>query len=324
MEVPRPLHHFWLIVKETFNHWLDDDISTHAAALAYYTIFSIAPTLIIAVAIAGAIFGDEAARGEIRGQISGFVGVAGATVIEDMMTNAAKPGASMLASALGLLVLLFAATGVFAALQNALNAIWGAPKRKVHGIISFFHTRLLSLAMVLGVGFLLLVSLVISAGISALGDWIGWGLTGWGWQTINFVVSFGFVTMLFSMIYKVLPDVKVAWGDVWLGAAVTAVLFNIGKAVIGLYLGGGGVASSYGATGSLAVLLIWVYYSALVLFLGAEFTHVYSQLRGSHFGEVTVPASAPKNIAVAPATVVGPNVTSTVSPAFNCARSTSA
>ena len=303
MQVPRPLKHFWILVKETMNHWLDDDISTHAASLAYYTVFSIAPTLIIAVALAGAIFGDEAARGEIRNQIAGLVGKAGATVIEDMMTNASKPGAGILASVLSVVVLLFGATGVFAALQNALNYIWGAPKRQVNGIILFLRTRFLSLAMVFGVGFLLLVSLVLSAGISALGDYLGMGLTGFGWQALNFGVSFVFVTVLFSMIYKVLPDVKVAWGDVWLGAAVTAVLFNIGKALIGLYLGGGSVASSYGATGSLAVLLIWIYYSALVLFLGAEFTHVYAQLRGSHFGEVTVQPPPPKNVNVGPAAV---------------------
>lgn len=298
MKLPKPLRHFWLLLKETFNRWLDDDISTHAASLAYYTVFSIAPTLIIAVALAGLIFGDEAARGEIRNQMSGLVGPAGAKVIEDMMVSASKPGSGLVASIVSIVVLIFGATGVFAALQNALNYIWGAPKRQVSGVVSFLRTRFLSLTMVLGVGFLLLTSLVISAAISALGDWIGWGLTGMGWQVVNFIVSFVFVTVLFSMIYKILPDVKVAWGDVWLGAAVTAVLFNIGKALIGLYLGGGTVASSYGATGSLAVLLIWIYYSAIVLFLGAEFTHVYAQLRGSHFGEVTVAPSAPQNVQV--------------------------
>ncbi len=303
MNVPKPFRHFWLLLKETFKRWFEDDISTHAASLAYYTVFSIAPTLIIAVALAGGIFGDVAARGEIRNQIAGLVGPAGATVIEDMMVSASRPGSGVMASVISIAVLIFGATGVFAALQNALNYIWGAPKRQVNGLVSFLRTRILSLTMVFGVGFLLLTSLVISAGISALGDWIGWGLTGMGWQVVNFIVSFVFVTVLFSMIYKILPDVKVAWSDVWLGAAVTAVLFNIGKALIGLYLGGGSVASSYGATGALAVLLIWIYYSALVLFLGAEFTHVYAQLRNSHFGEVTVPPDAPKNIQVGPEAV---------------------
>lgn len=303
MQVPKPLKHFWALVRETFRHWFEDDISTHAASLAYFTVFSIAPTLIIAVALASSFFGEQAARGEIRGQIAGLVGKAGATVIEDMMTSASQPGTGVVASLISVVVLIFGATGVFAALQNALNYIWGAPKRQINGIVAFFRTRLMSLAMVFGVGFLLLVSLVISAGISAIGDYLGMGLTGFGWQVINFMVSFVFVTVLFSMIYKILPDVPVAWGDVWLGAAVTAVLFNIGKALISLYLGGGTVASSYGATGSLAVLLIWIYYSSMVLFLGAEFTHVFAQLRGSHFGEVTVPPSAPKNIDVGPIAV---------------------
>ncbi len=298
MQAPKPLRHFWALVRETIRHWLEDDISTYAASLAYFTVFSIAPTLIIAVALASGFFGEEAARGEIRGQIADLVGKAGATVIEDMMSSASQPGAGFWASALSVVVLIFGATGVFAALQNALNYIWGAPKQKVSGIISFLRTRVMSLAMVFGVGFLLLVSLVISAVISAVGDYLGMGLTGFGWQVINFFVSFVFVTVLFSMIYKILPDVQVAWGDVWLGASVTAVLFNIGKALIGLYLGGGTVASSYGATGSLAVLLIWIYYSSMVLFLGAEFTHVYAQLRGSHYGEVTVPPTPPKNIDV--------------------------
>jgi membrane protein len=188
------------------------------------------------------------------------------------------------ASLLSGVVLLLGATGVFAALQTALNHIWGAPPSKRTAVWGFVRTRFLSLAMVLGVGFLLLVSLLISTAISAFGDWFGGGLSGAGWQAVNFGISFLFVTVLFSMIYKYLPDVRVAWGDVWLGAAVTAVLFNLGKAAIGLYLGRSSVASSYGATGSLAVLLIWVYYSTMLLFLGAEFTNVYARLRGSHLG----------------------------------------
>ncbi|MBL9038851.1 MAG: YihY/virulence factor BrkB family protein [Archangium sp.] len=269
------------LLGETLRRWLEDDISTHAASLAYYTVFSIAPTLIIAVAVAGAIFGPEAARGEVRTQIDGLVGSAGATVIEDMMVNASKPGAGALASIIGGVVLLFGATGVFAALQTALNHIWAAPKPKRSAVKSFLRTRFLSLAMVLGIGFLLLVSLVVSALISALGHLFGSDVTQITLQVVNFVLSFAFVTVLFALIYKLLPDVRVAWGDVWLGAAVTAALFNLGKALISLYLGGGAVASSYGATGSLAVLLIWIYYSAMVLFLGAEFTHVYARQLGS-------------------------------------------
>jgi membrane protein len=265
------------LLKQTIVQWIEGDVATHAASLAYYTVFSIAPTLIIAVALAGALFGKEAARGEVQTQIQGLVGVSGAKVIEDMMVSAGQRG-SGLAGFLGVLVLVFGATGVFAALQNALNHIWKVKPRTTNGVLEFLRTRFVSFAMVLGVGFLLLVSLVVSAGISAVGKWLGGLMPGLeaGWQVVNFIVSFGVVTALFAMIYKVLPDVKVAWRDVWLGAAVTAVLFNIGKFAIGLYLGKSSVASSYGAAGSLAVLLLWIYYSSIVLFLGAQFTHVYA------------------------------------------------
>jgi membrane protein len=271
----------WTVVKKTFTEWVDDDVPTHAASLAYYTIFSIAPTLIIAVAVAGSIFGQEAARGEIQTQIQGLVGESGAKVIEDMMASAARPGAGLVASILGIVILIFGATGVFAALQTALNHIWAVKPKKTNGVIAFLRTRLLSFGMVLGVGFLLLVSLVVSAGISALGNWLHSGQFERVWQTANFFVSFGVVTVLFAMIYKVLPDIKIAWRDVWLGASVTAVLFNIGKFLIGLYIGKSSVASSYGAAGSFAVLLLWVYYSSMVLFLGAEFTQVYATTFGS-------------------------------------------
>lgn len=269
----------WTVLKKTVKDWIDDDVPTHAASLAYYTIFSIAPTLIIAVAVAGSIFGAEAARGEIQHQIQGLVGAAGAKVIEDMMASAAKPGAGLVASILGIVILIFGATGVFAALQTALNHIWGVQPKKTNGLLAFLRTRFLSFGMVLGVGFLLLVSLVVSAAISALGTWLHSGRFEQVWQTANFLVSFGVVTVLFAMIYKVLPDIKIAWRDVWLGAGVTAVLFNIGKFLIGLYIGKSSVASSYGAAGSFAVLLLWVYYSAMVLFLGAEFTQVYARAR---------------------------------------------
>ncbi len=270
----------WALIKETLQCWVDDDASTYAASLAYYTVFALSPTLLIAVALGSAIFGPDAARGRLHAQLGALVSDAGATVIEDMMISASRPGAGVVASLLGGLVLLIGATGVFAALQTALNRIWRAPPSNRHLVVAFLRTRFLSVAMILGVGFLLLVSLVVSALIAAFGDWFG-GLSGWGWQIANFAVSFGFVTALFSMIYKTLPDVKVAWSDVWLGAAVTALLFNLGKVGIGLYLGRSAVASSYGATGALAVLLIWIYYSSMVLFLGAEFTSVYARLRGS-------------------------------------------
>jgi membrane protein len=284
------------LAKATLLKWSEDDVATHAASLAYYTVFSIAPTLVIAVAVAGSLFGAEAARGEIQAQIQGMVGDAGAKVIEDMMVSAAKPGAGLLASLLGALLLIFGATGVFAALQNALNHIWGAKPRTTNGVISFLRTRFVSFAMVLGTGFLLLVSLVVSAGVSAVGKWMGGLVPGLEsfWQSVNFLVSFGVVTVLFAMIYKVLPDVKVAWADVWLGAAVTAVLFNIGKLAIGLYLGKSSVASGYGAAGSLAVLLVWIYYSAMILFLGAEFTQVRATARSARREQA--PTASPRRI----------------------------
>ena len=271
----------WMLVKKTFSEWIDDDVPTHAASLAYYTIFSIAPTLIIAVAVAGAIFGEEAARGQIHTQIEGMVGDSGAKVIEEMMASAAKPGATLVASLIGIAILIFGATGVFAALQTALNHIWGVAPTRTNGVVSFLRTRVLSFGMVLGVGFLLLMSLVVSAGISALGVLVNSGTLEPLWQVLNFFVSFAVVTVLFAMIYKVLPDIEIAWRDVWLGAAVTAVLFNIGKLLIGLYIGKSSVASSYGAAGSFAVLLVWVYYSTMVLFIGAEFTQVYATTFGS-------------------------------------------
>jgi membrane protein len=288
---------WWMLVKETFGRWLEDDIATYAASLAYYTAFSLAPTLIIAVALAGSIFGEEAATGQIRVQLQSMLGDAGATVIEDMMKNASRPGSGVVPTILGGVVLLLGATGVFAALQTCLNRIWRAPPPTGNAVLGFLRTRFLSLAMVLGVGFLLLVSLVVSAVIGAFGALLGEVPA--MWQVVNFLISFAYVTALFGMIYKWLPDVRVAWADVWLGAAVTALLFNLGKLVIGLYLGRSSIASSYGATGSLAVLLIWLDYSAMVLFLGAEFTYVYALRRGSRAGlpERAWPAQPPRSSA---------------------------
>lgn len=270
----------WKIVKQTTAEWVHDDIATHAAALAFFTMFAIAPTLIIAIAVAGLAFGPEAARGEIQIELQSMVGEAGAKVIEDMMISASKPSEGLLATLLSAFALLFGATGVFAALQNALDRIWDV-KQTGNGILNFLRNRFLSFSMVVGVGFLLLVSLVLTAGIAALGKWFGGAVV---WQWANFLVSYAVITLLFAMVYKVLPSVKVEWRDVWVGAAVTAALFNLGKICIGLYLGKSAAASSYGAAGSLAVLLLWVYYSALVLFFGAEFTQVYARSRGSLIG----------------------------------------
>lgn len=271
------------LVKQTGNEWIDDRAPTFAASLAYYTAFSLAPTLVIVVAIAGSIFGADAARGEIQAQLQGPMGEQGARAIGEMVEHASKWESGVLATLIGLVVLVFGATGVFAELQTALNAIWDAKPPQINGVWAFFRTRFLSFAMVLGIGFLLLVSLVISAGVAAFGRWAGAYAGGWTtlWQVVNFGVAFGVITVLIAMIYKVLPDVKVHWRDVWLGAIVTAALFNLGKLAIGLYLGKTALISSYGAAGSLAALLVWVYYSAMILLFGAEFTQVYARAHGS-------------------------------------------
>ncbi len=277
----------WALVKETVSEWMADAASTRAASLAYYTVFSIAPTLIIATSLAGFLFGQQAARGEIHEQIEGLIGATGASVVEDLINSAAQPGRGRLATVLGVIVLVFAATGVFAELQGALNTFWKTkPAKPVSGVVSFLRTRFLSFAMVLGVGFLLLVSLVASAALSAIGHWVSVRSTEWVnvTQVLNQVGAFAVITVLFALIYKIVPDAKISWGDVWLGAVITSALFNLGKLAIGLYIGRSGMASAYGATGSLAVLLVWVYYSSMVLFLGAEFTQVYARLQGSQRG----------------------------------------
>ncbi|MBC7971056.1 MAG: YihY/virulence factor BrkB family protein [Verrucomicrobia bacterium] len=280
------------LLKDTVTEWSEDKVSLWAAALAYYTIFSLAPLLLIAIAIAGVVFGEDAARGEIVGQIQGLVGKEGATAIQTMIQNAHRPGSGgTIATIVGIATLLFGASGVFGQLQDALNAIWGVKPKPGQGIKSFIQTRFLSFAMVLVISFLLLVSLVLSAALAAIATFFSRfmpDLVILG-QVLNFVISFGFITLLFAAIYKFLPDVNVAWKDLWIGAATTALLFNIGKFLIGLYLGSSGASSTYGAAGSLVVILLWVFYSAQILLFGAEFTQVFAKYRGS---EITPSAHA--------------------------------
>jgi membrane protein len=272
------------LLKQTFNEWLDDKAMRMGAALSYYTIFSIAPLLIIVMAIAGAVFGTEAAQNRIAGEISETVGPDSARAIQDMVKHASDTGTGTLATVIGIIVLVLGATGVFGELQDSLNTVWKVAPKPGRGLWGIVHDRFLSFTMVLGIGFLLLVSLVASAALSALSAWSSGVLPGGEvlWHVVNSVVSFGLITLLFAMMYKLLPDVQMAWGDVWIGAAVTALLFTIGKYLIGLYLAQAGVASAYGAVGSLVVVLVWVYYSALVFLFGAEFTHVYADRFGSH------------------------------------------
>ncbi|MBD2306837.1 YihY/virulence factor BrkB family protein [Chroococcidiopsis sp. FACHB-1243] len=271
------------LLRETFTEWNEDKASRLAAALAYYTVFSLAPMLIIAIAIAGAVFGEEAARGEIVTQIQGLVGRDGAKFIETAIEGASKPQAGTIASLISIAVLLFGASGLFAQLQDSLNTIWEVQPKPGRGLIGILRDRFLSFTMVLGVGFLLLVSLVLSAGLSGLVNFLGSLLPGIGalLQLANFVLSFAVTTLLFGLIYKVLPDVKIAWSDVWSGAIVTSLLFSIGRFALGLYLGNSSFGSTYGAAGSVVIILVWVYYAAQILFFGAEFTQVYARRYGS-------------------------------------------
>lgn len=273
----------WDLLKETFTEWNNDKASRLAAALAYYTVFSLAPLLIIAIAIAGSVFGEEAARGEIVGQMQGLVGRDGAEVIQTAIQNANKPNTGSIASIISIAVLLFGASGVFAQLQDALNTIWEVQPKPGLSIINIVVSRFLSFTMVLGVGFLLLVSLLLSAGLAALVNFFGHLLPGIDifLQLINFTLGFVITTLLFGLIYKVLPDVEIAWSDVWIGAAITSLLFSIGRFLLGQYLGNSTFGSTYGAAGSLVIILVWVYYAAQILFFGAEFTQVYARKYGS-------------------------------------------
>jgi membrane protein len=269
------------LLKQTVNEWLDDRGFTRSASLSYYTVFSIAPLLLIATAVAGFVFGREAVTGQLQHELEGMVGESGAVAIQEMMKSASKPGAGIVASILGVAMVVVGATGAFVELQDTLNDMWGVDKNKSSGIIGFLRARFVSLAMVLVIAFLLLVSLVVSTGLSAVGAYSAHRLPAWQitLQIVNLVGSFVVITLLFAAIYKVLPNVKIAWRDVWLGAAFTSVLFAIGKTLIGLYLGKSSASSSYGAAGSFAVLLSWINFSSMILFFGAEFTQVVSRAR---------------------------------------------
>lgn len=265
--------------------WVDDRASSMGAALAYYTLFSLAPLLLIAVSVAGLVFGEEAARGELYDQLVGLVGHASAQTVQDMLESLNVPQKSVLGTLIGLAVMGVGATTVFAELRHAIDHIWRAPKATSGGgIFSWLRVRLLSLGLVLGIGFLLIVSLIVSAGLAALSRWAA----PWFGQdallaasTLNLVVSLLFVTALFAMLYKWLPHVHLAWRDVWIGAAATAILFTAGKWLIGLYIGRTGMTSVFGAAASLVVLMLWVYFSAQIFLFGAEITSVYAHRHGS-------------------------------------------
>jgi len=281
---PRGLRGFYHLLVDSVSSWIADYAPSMGAALSYYTLFSLAPLLLIVVSVAALVFGEDAARGEVFGQLQGLLGDEGASAVENLLASVETSGKGPLGSVVGIVLLAVGATTVFGELQSNLDRIWRTPrKQQAGGLWSLVRTRLLSFGLILSLGFLLIVSLVASAAISALGKW--WSPVFGGWellaQIINFVVSFGLLTAMFMLIYKLMPSVDIAWHDVLLGSAVTAALFTVGKWAIGVYIGTSGVASGFGAAGSIVVLMVWVYYSAQIFLLGAEFTWVYSGRYGS-------------------------------------------
>ena len=273
----------WELLRQTFADWSEDKAPQLGASLAFYTALSIAPLLVILLGVAAFFFGDDAAGGHIVHELRSLVGDEGAKAIEQMIASANKPTTGTIATVLSVATLLFGASGVFGQLQSALNTIWEVKPKPGRGVWGFLRDRFLSFAMVMGIAFLLIVSLVVTAALAAVSNlWSGLAESAaWLAQGLNLCVSLGLLTMLFAMTFKLLPDVKMAWSDVWLGGFITAALFVIGKFAIGLYLGHSSMASSYGVAGSFVVLLVWVYYSAQILFFGAELTQVYANKFGS-------------------------------------------
>jgi membrane protein len=268
----------WPLLKDTVKKWQEDEVLELGAALSYYTVFSLAPLLFIAIAIAGLVYGRDAVQGRLVGEIQGLIGQQGAEAVQTMLAHTWRQGSNGLATAVGVVTILFGASGVFSQLQSSLNRIWEVTPRPSRGIRGLLKVRALSFGMVLGIGFLLLVSLIISAALTAISAYAIGLLPSLKilFTVAGFVVSFAVITLLFAMIFRFLPDAEIAWREVWVGSVVTALLFEVGKFLIGLYLGKSSVASAYGAAGSLVVILLWVYYSSQILFFGAEFTQVYA------------------------------------------------
>ena len=278
---PRDL---WVLIRQTMRSWMADYAPSMGAALAYYTVFSMAPLLLIVISVSGMVFGEEAARGEIAFQLRSLMGDAGAKAVQDLLTSVHEPAKDAFATAVGLLVMFVGATTVFGELQDSLDRIWRVPARvQTRGWLTLIRARLLSFGMILAIGFLLTVSLLASATLKLMGRWFEPVFGGWYVvvSTAEALGSFLLVAAMFALIYKTMPRARVQWRDVWTGALFTSVLFGLGKFVIGLYLGQSGVISGYGAAGSLVMVLLWVYYSAQIFLMGAEFTWVYANTYGS-------------------------------------------
>ena len=282
------------LFRQAFAGWNDHNAPRLGASLSYYTLFSMAPLLIIAIGVAGLVFGEKAAQGQIQAELAGLIGEQSAKAIEGVVEASRQGKAGILASVIAFFTLLLGATGVFVELKSALNDVWGVkPPPSAGGVWGYVRTRLVSLAMVMAVGFLLMVSLVASAALAAVQGLLAGWMPGWDkllWA-LNTVVSFGVITVLFALLLKYLPDTAIAWKDVWLGAVLTALLFNIGKTLIGLYLGKSSVASVYGAAGSLVVVIVWVYYAAQIFFFGAELTQAFAHRHGSRSAVAVAAAS---------------------------------
>ena len=285
----------WSLIKQSASEWSNDKCSRLGASLSYYTIFSLAPLLLLVVSIAGVAFGRAAAEGRIIGELSELMGADAAKFIQEAITKANKPTSGIVGIVTSVVVLLVGATGVVIELQDALNTVWKVVPKPNRGIMGFVRTRVLSIAMILSLAFLALVSLVLSAVMTAITGWLrvrigDIALLGW---VVDLVVSLGVITVLMALIYRILPEARVAWSDVWVGAVATAALFLLGKYMIGLYIGKASVGSAFGAAGSLAVLLVWIYYSSQLILLGAEFTRVYANRFGHKVlpGKQAIPAA---------------------------------
>lgn len=272
------------LARQSVMAWIDDYAPSMGAAIAYYTVFSIAPLLVIVIALAGLFFGEDAVRGALEVQMRGLIGQEGATAIQGLVADAREPTEGIVASGISIAVLVVGATTVFAEIQSALDRIWHVPeKAKPSGLWGLLRARFLSFGLILTLAFLLMSSLILSAAVAAVGTWMGGLLPGWEvlLQVFNLALSLGIGTVMFAAIYKLMPSTPIAWRDVWVGAVVTSLLFELGKVLIGLYLGKAGISSSYAAAGAIAVILIWVYYAAQIFLLGAEFTKAYAQEHGS-------------------------------------------
>jgi membrane protein len=292
------IRHLVALLKRAAIAWNDDDAASMGAAVAFYTLFAIAPLLVMVVAVAGPIFGRDAAQDHILGQLRSLTGDAGVLAIQQLLRGARSSTTSVAAALVGSAILLLGATSVFAELYGDLNRIWRLPTLpKASGIVHLIRTRILSFGMILAIGFLLVVSLVVSAALAAAGDWWGARFTAWTVvvQVVNAVLNIGTITVAFAMIYKFLPRAAIAWRDVWVGAAITAMMFEVGKFLIGLYLGNTYLSAGLGAAGSLVVFLVWVYFSAQVFLLGAEFTWVYAYREGSRAGEAPPDPPPPRS-----------------------------